>query len=494
MRKASVFILVCVTLLIPWTVRAQNDLPPAIIHFLCDRTDATLAEVEAGTTPITFTWQTVGITSEHHLALYQGRLDGWERLDTQVLATTGSFQTMIEHPSNFAPPTYRLTIEDTAGTLLDEWYLTVSYQLVEETAEIVSFTPVLPSVDINQIVGGKTHIDVNWEISNRQPTTGLSFEQLLPDGSAVNAELSRTNQWTASRGTGTLQLIFSSAAQPFQIRLRLVELSDNSQIDEAVISLPITGTLVSTATPVPSSPPPVGTGPKVIRFSVTPNIVNLGDSVTVEWEVTGAASIGVSQTYGDYIIDSAPNAALSGSWTTTVGVYYHPTDTAFILWMRDSAGHDTSQNLSITVRCNYTYFFAERSGRCPSGPSTTVQAAYQPFERGFMIWWGDSKKILVMYADGGTRQYSDLWTGEEIVIADTPPAGLIAPQRGFGKIWMEDSYTRTSLGWATGPEQAYTVTIQDQRVGPEQSRQYFTLPDARIIEIEWGYNGTWKYY
>jgi hypothetical protein len=111
-----------------------------------------------------------------------------------------------------------------------------------------------------------------------------------------------------------------------------------------------------------------------------------------------------------------------------------------------------------------------------------------------MIWWGDSKKILVMYADGGTRQYSDLWTGEEIVIADTPPAGLIAPQRGFGKIWMEDSYTRTSLGWATGPEQAYTVTIQDQRVGPEQSRQYFTLPDARIIEIEWGYNGTWKYY
>ena len=35
---------------------------------------------------------------------------------------------------------------------------------------------------------------------------------------------------------------------------------------------------------------------------------------------------------------------------------------------------------------------------------------------------------------------------------ETPPAGLVEPVRGFGKVWRENPAVRQALGWATAPE------------------------------------------
>ena len=46
--------------------------------------------------------------------------------------------------------------------------------------------------------------------------------------------------------------------------------------------------------------------------------------------------------------------------------------------------------------------------------------------------------------------------------AATPPqAGLYAPWRGFGKLWVEQPALRDTIGWATEPQaQARTVDTQ----------------------------------
>ena len=42
-----------------------------------------------------------------------------------------------------------------------------------------------------------------------------------------------------------------------------------------------------------------------------------------------------------------------------------------------------------------------------------------------------------------------------------PPAGLLEPIRGFGKVWRENQAVQDALGWATGIEQGNVATAQD---------------------------------
>ncbi len=88
-----------------------------------------------------------------------------------------------------------------------------------------------------------------------------------------------------------------------------------------------------------------------------------------------------------------------------------------------------------------------------------VQSAYQPFERGFMVWtsrlgWYEQRAIYALFNDGAYRRYDDTW--QEGVDPESggeqPPEGLLEPARGFGKVWRSNPDVRAALGWALGPE------------------------------------------
>ena len=103
---------------------------------------------------------------------------------------------------------------------------------------------------------------------------------------------------------------------------------------------------------------------------------------------------------------------------------------------------------------------------CPTGinPNVTpeaweVQTAFEPFEHGMMIWsnkigWYEQPVIYVLYENGAYERFDD--TFDENVDpesgGETPPAGLLEPIRGFGKVWRENPGVRSALGWATAPE------------------------------------------
>ena len=87
-----------------------------------------------------------------------------------------------------------------------------------------------------------------------------------------------------------------------------------------------------------------------------------------------------------------------------------------------------------------------------------VSTSYQPFEHGVMLWsdkigWYEQAVIYVLFEDGTYGRYEDTWEGGDgESVGETPPAGLVEPILGFGKVWREHKEVRNGLGWATAAE------------------------------------------
>ncbi len=97
---------------------------------------------------------------------------------------------------------------------------------------------------------------------------------------------------------------------------------------------------------------------------------------------------------------------------------------------------------------------------CPIAPApSSVASAYQPFQNGVMIWVASlgvlpQSAIYALYNNGTYQRFNDTWQeGVDPVSGGAqPPAGLVEPVRGFGKVWRENSGVRDALGWGTAGE------------------------------------------
>jgi hypothetical protein len=105
---------------------------------------------------------------------------------------------------------------------------------------------------------------------------------------------------------------------------------------------------------------------------------------------------------------------------------------------------------------------ARRLG-CPSAEAAITRAAFQPFERGLMLWLADERAILVLSANGVWLRYLDTWDESQPDQDPTllPPQGLMQPVRGFGKVWREQlGGPEAAVGWALAGEQGYDMLAQ----------------------------------
>jgi hypothetical protein len=154
--------------------------------------------------------------------------------------------------------------------------------------------------------------------------------------------------------------------------------------------------------------------------------------------------------------------------------------------------------------CSYDWFTAVAPvGSCPSDFAVAVEAAYQPFEHGAMIWRVDKGYIVLPFdPSSGQQQGAIMFATDPLTIyrdtsADyTPPSGLYAPVSGFGEIWrgdhveQEGSSLLNLLGWGLAPEVGYTITEQAGTLTFKQGETtivvaytYLTLPDGTILEL-----------
>ena len=107
---------------------------------------------------------------------------------------------------------------------------------------------------------------------------------------------------------------------------------------------------------------------------------------------------------------------------------------------------------------------AQLEGQVEITPIGKVYAAWQPFEKGVMIWWSDLDQIWVLINPtsgtfGQAYIYKDNWDESKAIPNNgTPPANRFAPTRGFGYIWgnyQGGILPSNQLGWALAPELGY---------------------------------------
>ncbi|MGB1285336.1 MAG: hypothetical protein ACPG7F_02285 [Aggregatilineales bacterium] len=90
----------------------------------------------------------------------------------------------------------------------------------------------------------------------------------------------------------------------------------------------------------------------------------------------------------------------------------------------------------------------------------TINAAIQDFQNGTMLWLNGDIYVLNTVTD--TYQYfPDTFNAgtDPETSSETPPSGLLAPQRGFLKIWSNNPAVRNGLGWALTGEQGTQASV-----------------------------------
>ncbi|MBK9123404.1 MAG: hypothetical protein IPM16_09840 [Chloroflexi bacterium] len=99
---------------------------------------------------------------------------------------------------------------------------------------------------------------------------------------------------------------------------------------------------------------------------------------------------------------------------------------------------------------------------CSVGGPLSYPAAVQRFERGMMIYVGESPAaVYVLYNTGNFSHYNDTWVDgvDPVSGGEIPPPGLFEPIRGFGKVWRSFPDVRNGLGWAIENEAGTSATV-----------------------------------
>jgi hypothetical protein len=290
------------------------------------------------------------------------------------------------------------------------------------------------------------------------------------------------------------------------------------------------------ATPAPPSatqvaPPPQKTStvissPRVAAFTVGPNPVERGSTLTVAWDVPGAAEVSIwPMTYDrktgrwyrvpagqSFQLLPSPAATGSASGQQTLSIKI---DSRYpIQFELQALGADgtTVVATSEVIRFKCYPNLVSGTGFCPYPPET-VPAVYQAFEYGHLIWRGDLAQTYVL---SNNQSYYIPWSlipnSAESASVTTPPVGLYPPGEHFAGLWSShtlqagvigssppESRALTVgeiLGWATGPEQVYSMPMQkdleNTSSGIHQDSIKLTLPDGRfaVLILYNGYYGT----
>lgn len=250
----------------------------------------------------------------------------------------------------------------------------------------------------------------------------------------------------------------------------------------------------------PDAPQPIWL--RLNRFTVSANPIRLGDTVTVAWDGRVTTRTSIYGVVGDKPLDGYDDKLVLDVTGIAMGEAMSP-DTPL---NQHFAGLYRSGSLQIVIP-SYDPFYngvlfvlgMDVDGQpitfdnifVPMDPpenlarTETMTAAYQPFEHGFMLWFGATGDVQVYYGFGSGQaeiypqsSYQNL---PDNPVTDSPPNMLFKPINAFGRMWGNVEAVRSQLGWATTPEQGYTLTMSTRL---DNGAVTLTLPNGiRIYQL-----------
>jgi hypothetical protein len=486
--------------------------PPTILAFGSSLANVTLAEAESESTPILFSWNVIGLRPGDRLGLEVLRLNQWLPVagaEVALGAPSGTYEAVLQPSLTFAPPTYRLVIYDASNALLDQHILNLPYLVIlDVTTRITSFSTAPANSPLTSI-----DIPVVWAVENRQPTQQLVFEQVFADGSTVSVEKPRPNLWIPSFGQGVVS-IQPAQGNPIRLRLSVRDLTTNAELDRLELQVEIEEAIASVSSPTPrptrapNSVNSVPVRPVVISFiGDATQPLNYGQTVRLRWEVQAAQEISLYVALGynpGQIIATSLPASGTFDYTLPAPGQGDPVYARAVFSLVADPNPDDPAlptQWAVTLNCPIPFFFGPTPSwdellNCPSLAAQSIPVVIQAFERGRMLWFSDTRQITVLYNDGRFESFPDTYSEADNLALPIPPPGLSVPQRGFGKLWNENTAVQQGLGWATGAELSYTSLYQTTGHW-KTTHTFMSLPDGPTLHLlaqgtaQW--LGSWDY-
>lgn len=265
----------------------------------------------------------------------------------------------------------------------------------------------------------------------------------------------------------------------------------------------------ATPTPIPTLVPTVAPLPTIAYFRADVTEAAPGQTVTLEWASSGADTAIIQRIL--------PSGQLAPTWidvsATGTLSYQIPADDQNVsvlnlyVWQNGQQGATAAATLQLALSCQTEWFFEPAPETCPDALRSS-NATEQQFEHGVMLWveefyWADpaaptanNRTIYVFFdtpiPDAEFRVFTDEWTDAQPASDPqlVPPADRYQPLRGFGKIWRDNPDMQARLGWATGEEKDFVISMQAD-TATQYPHLYLQALDGSVRNL-WSVNYSWE--
>lgn len=216
----------------------------------------------------------------------------------------------------------------------------------------------------------------------------------------------------------------------------------------ASVTSSITPTNTLTATPTVSATPtatdtPIATNtpnaPQILSFGASATTVQANSSITLSWN-TISDTARIDQLNAQGVVTQTFSVVPSGTLPVLV-----PGSSQLVVYrlVAQRGGLEVTQSLPITVLCATAWFFgnefAPPGAGCPTAVGAIGAGAFQPFERGYMIYI-NANNLNTIYGlqlqDSRFISYPNGWDGSTTYSCwGTVGSGFFAPQSMFAWVY-----------------------------------------------------------
>ena len=258
----------------------------------------------------------------------------------------------------------------------------------------------------------------------------------------------------------------------------------------------ITSTPVATDTPTLTPTPNV---PQIITFTASAASGAPNSTILLNW-ITVSDTARIDQLNQQGAVTQTFPVAASGQLSVALPANLGKQVVYKLVAQRN--GLEVSQSLPIGILCSISWFFGDEfappAAGCPTAVGAIGEAAYQPLERGVMIYVNANglNKIYALFNQGNVYQaFANGWDGNsQTPNYGTPPSGYFSPTGHFR--WVYNNTLPTiipgtwvqTMGWATTEINKDNRTVQFEQ---GSNAMYVGGGGIGVYRIVGGDSGTW---
>jgi hypothetical protein len=252
-----------------------------------------------------------------------------------------------------------------------------------------------------------------------------------------------------------------------------------------------TPTATETETPTLTITPNL---PQIISFAASGDNIPAGQTVTVRWNSNSdVTKIQQLNQQGQLVqtFDVPPSGELN------LAVPNDGSRQVIFRLVAQRGGQEVATSIPILIQCSISWFFGNQfappESSCPRANGAKDDGAFQPFERGVMIYLeaDNLDKVYGLQNDGNRYiSYRSEWDGTTEEDGD-PPDDLDNPEEHFNWAFFKTNAPvgrwEDTIGWATDDLDDDDRTIQYEITGAF----YIDAPGGVVYRFSGGESGTW---